>query len=386
MKILGIIAEYNPFHKGHLYHLHRAKEKSGATHTVILLSPSFTQRGEIAVIDKWSRAQLAVRYGADLVLEMPTIYATMPADIYGQYAVKLFDQLGVIDVIAAGIEAENDKPLKEIAELLYHKKTIVDNNIRHFLKLGYSYQKSMHETLKKLIPNYDENVLSPNNTLYIQYLRGGMDVDFHHFLPIQRIIDDPQILSAGEIRKRLIQDKPISDFIPYREDEVDWFDQKKGINRFYHAAKTKFLLNNPSFSKVCFYENGMENLLLNKLEATKNYSQWIDTMTSKRYPVNRIQRFVLHTLLNVQKNLLRSATKDLMPLRILASTDRGFQIVKKIKEKTGTELSPQYPQQTDCKLLALEHRATDFFFYLKTGNYNKNIDLTYHFKKIKRQS
>ena len=112
MSTCAVIAEYNPFHNGHAYHLARARELAGAGFVVVLMSPDFVQRGEPAIIDKYSRARMALMHGADVILEMPLISATGSARAFALGGVKLLDALGCIDALSFGCEAKTQRPWK----------------------------------------------------------------------------------------------------------------------------------------------------------------------------------------------------------------------------------------------------------------------------------
>ena len=120
-KVLGIISEYNPFHNGHLYHLQQSKKITGSTYTVAIISGSFTQRGNTSLVDKWSKAEMAIKNGVDLVIELPVVYATSSAENFADGAIKLLNSLKIVDFIAFGAETSNVDILSELADVLYRE-------------------------------------------------------------------------------------------------------------------------------------------------------------------------------------------------------------------------------------------------------------------------
>jgi cytidyltransferase-like protein len=182
MKITGIIAEYNPFHKGHLYQLKKIKKAFPETAIVIVMSGSFTQRGEVTILDKWCRARLAIEYGADLVLELPFVYAVRSAQDFASGAVRLLSYLGV-QVLAFGAETDSLQICQEIALLQETKET--QTILHQKIATGSSYAaaltqailiSSIHSSISSFLNSKTEQEITdllhaPNTILAIEYLR-----------------------------------------------------------------------------------------------------------------------------------------------------------------------------------------------------------------------
>ena len=120
-KVLGIVAEYNPFHNGHLYHLEKSKQDTGSSYTVAIMSGNFTQRGSTSLIDKWSKAEAAIQCGVDLVIELPVLYAISSAENFAEGCIKILDSLKVVDYISFGAETANLEVLSKCADVLYRE-------------------------------------------------------------------------------------------------------------------------------------------------------------------------------------------------------------------------------------------------------------------------
>lgn len=166
MRVVGIIAEYNPFHKGHAYHIAKAKEITGADYAVVVMSGDFVQRGEPAIIDKYSRTRMALLGGADLVLELPVYYATASAEAFATGAVLLLEKLGIVDYLCFGSELGEIKPFLSLADTLLDETEEYRQRLQMYLKEGYSFPKARSKTLDST-----ELLDSPNNILALEYCK-----------------------------------------------------------------------------------------------------------------------------------------------------------------------------------------------------------------------
>ena len=191
MKIVGIIAEYNPFHKGHAYHIQEAKKASGADFAIVAMSGNFVQRGGPAIIDKYTRTKMALLGGADVVLELPVPFATAAAPIFAKAGVELFNHLGCVDALCFGSESGDINSLCFAARTLAEEPPIYKGLLQTFLKEGNSYPKSVqmamqayaeskavHENTTSIFSENDNAhstsaglIASPNDTLAIEYLK-----------------------------------------------------------------------------------------------------------------------------------------------------------------------------------------------------------------------
>lgn len=173
-KVLAIIAEYNPFHNGHLYHLQNSIKTSGANYTVAVISGNFTQRGSTSLIDKWSKAQMALKNGIDLVIELPLLYSISSAENFAEGAIKILNNLNIVDYISFGTETNDIAILNNIANVLYKEPKDYKNLLSHELSKGISYPKARENALLMYlgdIRKYGNTLSSPNNILGIEYLK-----------------------------------------------------------------------------------------------------------------------------------------------------------------------------------------------------------------------
>ena len=224
MKIVGLITEYNPFHAGHLYHMQRARELTGADYCVVLMSGSFVQRGEPAIFDKYRRTKAALLAGADLVLEMPVAFSTASAHEFAAYGVALLSAIGV-DAVVFGSECGQIEFLKQAASALNHESAEFQERLRKGLKAGLTYPQARAKALE-MEDTWASVLSSPNNILGIEYLRAAEDLHSPmEFYTISRkgsgyhedTLADANFPSAsairGIIRNSLSKDKDLLDIL-----------------------------------------------------------------------------------------------------------------------------------------------------------------------------
>lgn len=173
MKIAGVIAEYNPFHNGHQYHLEQTRALSGADYIIAVVSGDFMQRGAPALINKYARAEMALKNGADLVLELPAAYAAGSAEFFAMGAISLLDRLGSVDSLCFGSECGSLKPLSRIASILLEEPEEYRFALQKELKKGYSFPKARSLALQSFLSECPDDIdlTSPNNILGIEYLK-----------------------------------------------------------------------------------------------------------------------------------------------------------------------------------------------------------------------
>lgn len=169
MHVTGLITEYNPFHNGHLFHLKKARETTGADYTAVVMSGSFVQRGAPAVFDKYSRTRAALLSGADLVFEMPAPFSTASAKEFASYAVALFTALGAVDSICFGSECGEIEPILRAARLLNEESESFKKRLQDFLKEGKTFPEARSAALAEEGTEEAKLLSSPNNILGVEY-------------------------------------------------------------------------------------------------------------------------------------------------------------------------------------------------------------------------
>ena len=211
MKIIGIIAEYNPFHNGHLYQINRIKEIYPDSIIIAVVSSSFTQRGEISILNKWNKTNICLDNSIDIVIELPFVFATQSSDIFGRGAVKILEQLN-IDTLVFGTETDNIEWLKEVAELQLNNKEY-DNKVKYYIDKGLNYPTATNKAVQELT---GYKVDTPNDLLALSYIKQiKKDKKNIEIINIKRTIDyhttetHNNITSASNIRSKYINNENI---------------------------------------------------------------------------------------------------------------------------------------------------------------------------------
>ena len=224
MKVVGIIAEYNPFHNGHAYQIKRIKEELKPDYILIAMSGDFVQRGTPAITDKYTRSAMALACGADLVLELPTLWATSSAEYFASAGVSLMEKTKVVDTLCFGAECDNLPLLTNVAHVLSEKDPSLEALIATLVSEGNSYPVARNLALHKKydFPGLDELLKSPNNILAIEYLKALHGTNIEPLL-IQRVGDSyhqtsisSPFASATAIRQAIHSQKAegILDYVP----------------------------------------------------------------------------------------------------------------------------------------------------------------------------
>lgn len=330
MKIASIIAEYNPFHKGHAYQINKIKEDY-TDFIIVLMSGNFVQRGEPAIIDKYKRAKIAVDNGASLVLELPLLYSTSNAEIFSLGATTILNSMGIIDRLYFG--SENDaSTLKNLSEKIY--KNLDDEKIKNFLAEGNSYIKSRELAMDFLSQEEKEIIKKPNNILGLEYLNSLAKLDSKieaHSIKRKNVNHDDgfslgDFASASHIRRLAYEGEDVSKFIPDYK-----LVPENNLKNYFDIFKYKMISEKINFNEYFDYEEGLENRLLENIDA-KNFEEFIEKVHSKRHSRSRIKRLVIEIILDIKKDLIKKSLQKPYT-RVLACDKRGIEIFKKSENK-----------------------------------------------------
>lgn len=377
MKIGGIVAEYNPFHNGHRYQLQKSVESGELTHTVAVMSSNYVQRGEAAIISKWARAEMAVKNGIDLVIELPTLWSTSYAQRFAEGAVSLLDALGCVDTLSFGSEIGN------IDELIACQKAInskeVSERLKENLDLGLGFATARAEAMRTVCGNRFFDILDgANNTLGIEYLnaldRLGSDITP---MTIKRkgaahdsIMRNDNFASASEIR-RMIRDnsKEWEVYVPQSVADI--------YNREVSEQKAPCLNEKLEFSILCCMRQlsaediglspdvseGIEYRIHDAALKARTLDELYSLAKTKRYSHARIRRIVLHAFMG----FVADDYKGNPPyIHVLAMNDKGKEILKEAKEKAKLPIVTKASDfdsldEYGRHVFALEDMCTDVF-------------------------
>ncbi len=320
MKTVGIVSEYNPFHNGHRYHASESKKQLNADGVIAMMSGNFTQRGEIALFDMHARAEVAVKNGVDLVLEIPPQFVLNSAEYYAYYGVYILNQLGVVDYLSFGSECG------DLSELQNHKKPDSDT-VKAQMKSGISYKKAVSESIVSQ---------TPNNILGIEYLHAlkKLKSDIIPFTlkrkAVEHAAQNPadHFASASWIRKQLYNGNEVADFVPALPASSPAFEES-----IYPLLQYRLIMGTKEeLSGINNISEGIENRILANRNAD-SFSDLIAKVKCKRYPETRIRRALYSILLNIKKSEeLPSYT------RVLAYNETGQKLLRNIKQNSKIQI------------------------------------------------
>ena len=335
MKICAIICEYNPFHNGHLYQLREAKRLSGADALLCIMSGNFVQRGEAAIMDKFTRAKHAILAGADVVIELPTIFATSNAELFAKGAVKILSSIPSVTTLCFGAETANKDVFLKTANLLNDEPQEISSKIKSLISTGMSYAKARAEAWKSVLP---ETLLSsPNNILGVEYTRAILSLHSHiDILPIARVgggYNEEALYenysSASAIRLAISKKESFKNNIPdfVAKDLPTHLENALETLEKYAILSTK----TEKIAEVCDCTEGLENALKKAAEHTEGL---VESLTSARYTSSRIRRIALQNLLNIDETIIRSGLCNPLYLRVLAVKNPAKEVLSALSEAT----------------------------------------------------
>lgn len=373
MKVLGLVVEYNPFHQGHLYHLNKAKELIKPDFTIAVMSSHFVQRGEPAISDKWTRAQVAIKNGIDLVIELPFVYSVQSADYFAHGAMELLAMMKVTDLVF-GSENGDISIFKDIASTIKDNQTDYNDLVKQQMDLGLRYPDACNQALSILM---NKTVTTPNDLLGLAYVKEVIDHDYpinlhcikrtndFHSLKIQ------SISSASAIRHALKNKIDISNQFCNYEDYHEFYF----FDNYFPFLRYKILTtSNQELKHFHLVDEGIENLLKEKIINSNNMTELVSSLTSKRYTRSRIQRMLIHILMNNTKETIQTAMK-IDYIRILKMSAHGQAYLNKIKKNCAYQLVTNFSSYQH-PALNLEFKATKLLSCL-SNNPQHLIELEY---------
>lgn len=362
-KVLGIIAEYNPFHNGHLYHLDTSKKITGCDYTVAIISGNFTQRGSTSVIDKWSKTKMALQNGVDLVIELPVLYSISSSENFADGAIKILNSLEIIDYLSFGSETPDITVLDSIADILCNEPKDYKKLLATELDKGLSFPKARENALLDYIKNtntfendkqdfeeYKKALSSPNNILGIEYLKALKKYNSSiKTVCISRFATDynssdfsGSIASATAIRE-LIKNKDFNSIktvipensYPVLMDCINSGHIVPDLNCFEkEIIYTLRKMNIEEISNLPDVSEGLEFSIKKAANSCNTINEFLDIVKSKRYTVTRLQRILLYALLNISKEDMQLSKQIKKPyVRILGFNDNGKKLVSEIATK-----------------------------------------------------
>ncbi len=402
-KVLGIIAEYNPFHNGHLYHLNESKKITGSTYTIAIMSGNFTQRGSTGLIDKWSRAESALKNGIDLVIELPVLYATSSAENFADGAIKILNSMNIVDYLSFGAETDDINILNAIADILYKEPEEYKNYLYKELKKGLSFPKSRENALTSYFHDnqkYSHILLEPNNILGIEYLKSlkkqksmiktfaikrlkAGHNDLHCYTNMASSTAIRNIIRTDNLdaTKKLI---PISCF-SILENNIKIGHVIPDLCVFEREIIYKLrTMSTYDISLLQDVTEGLEFSIKKAADSCNNIVDFLNIVKSKRYTATRIQRILLYALLGISKKDIKLSKKTQPYIRVLGFNESGKYLISKISKANPnlniiTSVKKFYDNNTNKHLKIMLEKdilATDVYTIGYDYDSFSNLDFT----------
>lgn len=334
MNTIGLIAEYNPLHNGHIYQINEIKKMYPDSLIILCLGSYFTERGDIGILSKEEKIKISLEYGVDIVVELPIMYTVQSADIFAYQSIKILNYLG-IDTLVFGSESNNLNLLKELAnkqdDIKYQEK------VKEYLDKGCNYPSALAKALEV------DFEFKANDLLGISYLKAinkiNKNIDVQTIKRTNEYLDTQSndiIVSASNIRKRFLNNEDVSKFTPCSKVLV-----KPDYDLYFKMLKLKIMTSRDLDSYLDVSE-GIDNLLKKVIMESYSLEELILKIKTKRYTYNRLNRMFLHIVLGIKKDY-----PDEVYLRILGFNKKGQEYIKfnNIKENY---------KNTDCYSLELK--------------------------------
>ena len=375
MRVVGIIAEYNPLHNGHIYHLERARALSNADYCIVVLSGNFVQRGEAACTDKFSRAAWALRAGADLVLELPSVYAVAPAERFAAGGVRTLHATGVVNDLAFGCEAPDLQTLYQISDIIATEPPALQDAIKRHLALGKSYPRARFDALSEYgVPkNMLAAIAQPNNILAVEYLNAIRQyAPSMEPLPIERvgtgyhsedIVGD--FASATAIRKAIVEGRnEILATMPNFVGGALLYDEQFIIPQEALSDVMLYALRRMSPADLAALPDvieGFENVLYRSVRSARTLVEFYELIKTKRYTLARCKRIVACALLGITSDQVRKLTlsREGSYLKVLGFQKKARPLISEIAKRKTAPLILRNSDLEDCPAFVRQNVETD---------------------------
>lgn len=410
MNVSSIICEFNPLHNGHYKLIQREIKKNKPTYIVAIMSGNMTQRGEFPLFDKWTRGEMAIKAGVDLVIELPLVYTLNSADYFGYGGVSLIDKLGIVDNIFCGSEYPEDDFLERFYNI--YSSPDFESCLKEYLNKGFSYPQAISNSFLSFKEDLkmDEEILkdilkSPNFLLAFSYYKASKlnekSLTFHlHKRVVANHNDDnlyEEFASGSAIRKILLNNtlaiKSLKNVVPdftfmelNHKDTIfpkeDWL-----FHCIFHRLST---ISKQELENIYGIKEGLADKILSTFCNSNNLEEMIFNLKSKRYTFARIKRIIFYILFNITKVTMEDFLKSGPSyIRVLAFNEKGKYLLKEIKSKgkvpiitkithfINSKSMMNYEALSTLEKMLYHDILSTRFFYMAKGEYcNINKDFT----------
>ncbi len=361
MKICACIAEYNPLHNGHLKHIEYIKNTLGAEKLIVIMSGCFTQRGEISVLDKFTRAKHAIIAGADVVIELPTVFSTANAEIFATGAVSILNSLGVVDGLCFGVESGNSQEYISLAKAMNNESKEFKKALKGQLDKGISLAKAKFNALKEMGSEFNEDLInSPNNILGLEYTKALLKLNSDiKIYPMIRYGDHNDVTlkkgvtSATSIRQVLKSPKikKLKKCVPgfvFNDLKQYPFDFEKLLISSVITTDVERFGERPDCTE------GLENRIKALVKDNNSLNTLIEKVSTKRYTKTRIQRILTTNLLDITDKFVKECLSSPLYAKILAVSSSGKELIPLICTNSNIPILTRKSDSTALKRTALQ--------------------------------
>ena len=360
-KVIGIIAEYNPFHNGHLYHLNKVKEMFSNSPIILVLGGNFTQRGDISILDKWTKTDLALKAGIDLIVELPFPFSSASADIFAEGAVGILNYLGVTDLVF-GSESDDIEGIKQLVETELYNPDF-NSLVKVYLRMGYNYPTALSKALEDITgANYN----LPNDILGISYVKAIYSNNYK-ITPhtIKRTTDYhskelKEISSATSIRevllnKELINIKESVPLFTYKKLEQEYLPK---LDDYFLLLKYK-IISIDDLTKYNLVDSGLATKLKKEILDSYSFDELITKVKSKNLTYSRLSRTLIYILCDYTK-ALANEFKTIKYVRLLGFSTKGKDYLNKVKKDIDIPIISKFTREKD-NMLEYEYQITKIY-------------------------
>lgn len=401
MNILGIVTEYNPFHNGHKLHIEKSKKLTNSNYVVAVMSSNFVQRGEPALLDKWSRAKMALSAGADVVIELPVIYSTSGAEYFSRASVKLLNDTGIVNKLCFGSECGNILQLSRISDIIFSEPENYKNILKEELAKGIVFPAARASAINKIIGEDISILDSPNNILGVEYLKTLRLINSKiEPYTIKREFSDynstaikGNFVSATAIRNAVINNE-LSNLINVMPNTaynilIKTLEQNMSpitLNKFSHILNYRLrAMDINELQQISEITEGLENRILKASDSFYDIKDIADFTKSKRYTYTKIQRALLHVILDIKTYDLDyfntvGCSQYIKVIGFKKESEHLLSLMCKnssIPVITNLKKSEKLLDKDALKMLAIEKKATDLYYMVSPNKHFRQRNKEY---------
>lgn len=339
MQIIGIVTEYNPFHNGHLYQIKKIKEMYPDSVIIVAMSGNYTMRGEISVLDKWNKTNIAINNGIDIVLEIPFIYSNQSSDIFSYAALKMLNEFK-IEKLVFGSETNNIDLLSLASSVQIDNKKF-DSLVKYFMSKGYNYPSSIGKSIYELT---GIKIKESNDILGVSYIKEILKNKYNiKPISIKRTNNfktntkKSNIISAYEIREFLNKNESIKEYVP---NNVTPYIKKVDYEKLFNLIKYKVISEKNSLNKYHLIDEGIENRIYEGVIKCDNYDDLVKYISNKRVTINKVNRILINIFVGLTKE--EASNKELSYIKILGLSKNGKKYYSKIKKDINIKVCNKF--------------------------------------------